>query len=322
MKVLVTPASFKPDTGGPAMDRLRSFADTLVFNPQKRPLSEDELIPLLNGCDGCIAGLDSFNRKVIESVSALRVISRYGAGVDNVDLAAANEKKITVCNTPGVNAQAVADLTFGFMLALVRKLPFLDRTTREGTWDRSIGTELYQKTMGILGLGAVGKAVARRAAGFSMKVLACDPNINREYAQANGIIPVDFDEIISSSDFLSLHLPLETATRHIISADVMRTMKKGAILINTARGGLLDEAAAYDALKSGHLGGLALDVYETEPPHNSPLFTLDNVIFTPHTAARTAEATAAMASLSVQNLIDVLSGKDCAYVVNTKTVAL
>ena len=317
MKILVTPASFKPDTGGPAMDRLRSFAGTLVFNPEKRPLTEDELIPLLDGCVGCIAGLDSFTGKVIESAGALKVISRYGTGVDNVDLAAASEKGITVCNTPGVNAQAVADLTFGFILSLARKLPLLDRTTREGQWDRSIGTELYQKTIGILGLGYVGKAVAQRAAGFSMRVLACSPHIDPRYAQANGIIPVDFDEMVSSSDFLSLHLPLETETRHIITADVMRRMKKGALLINTARGGLLDEAAAYELLKSGHLGGLALDVYETEPPHNSPLFTLDNVIFTPHTAARTAEATAAMASLSVQNLIDVLSGKDCAYAVNT-----
>jgi len=317
MKILVTPASFKPDTVGPAMDRLRSFAGTLVFNPQKRPLTEDELIPLLDGCVGCVAGLDSFTRKVIESAETLKVISRYGTGVDNVDVAAAREKKIAVCNTPGVNAQAVADLTFGFMLSLVRRLPLLDRTTREGQWDRSIGAELYQKTIGILGLGYVGKAVARRAAGFSMRILACSPDINQEYARANGITPVSFDELVGESDFLSLHLPLKTETRHIISADVMRKMKKGALLINTARGGLLDEAAAYDLLKSGHLGGLALDVYETEPPHNSPLFALDNVIFTPHTAARTAEATAAMASLSVQNLIDVLSGKDCAFVVNT-----
>jgi D-3-phosphoglycerate dehydrogenase len=316
MKILVTPASFKPDTGGPAMERLRSFADTLVFNPQKRPLIEDELIPLLDGCDGCIAGLDSFSGKVIESAGALKVISRYGTGVDNVDVAAARKKNIVVCNTPGVNAQAVADLTFGFMLSLVRRLPLLDRTTREGQWDRSIGAELYQKTIGILGLGYVGKAVARRAVGFSMRILACSPDIDQEYARANGITPVSFDELVSESDFLSLHLPLETETRHIISADVMRKMKKGALLINTARGGLLDESAAYDLLKSGHLGGLALDVYETEPPHNSPLFTLDNVIFTPHTAARTAEATAAMASLSVQNLIDVLSGKKCAYTVN------
>jgi D-3-phosphoglycerate dehydrogenase len=315
MKILVTPASFKPSMESPALDQLRSFAGTLVFNPHNRPMSEDELIPLLDGCDGCIAGLDAFNRRVIESAGTLKVISRYGAGVDNVDLAAANERKITVCKTPGVNAEAVADLAFGLMLCLARKLPLLDRNTREGKWDRSIGTELYRKTIGILGLGAVGKAVARRAAGFSMRVLACDPVIDTAYAREHGITPVDFEKLVSESDIVSLNLPLKTDTRHIICADVMRTMKKGALLINTARGGLIDEAAACELLRSGHLGGMGLDVYEVEPPHDPILFSLDNVALTPHTAARTAEATAAMAALSVQNLIDVLSGKDCPYIV-------
>ena len=315
MKILVTPASLKPSMDSPALNQLRSFAGTLVFNPNNRPLTEDELIPLLDGCDGCIAGLDPFNRTVIYSARTLKVISRYGAGVDNVDLAAAKERSITVCNTPGVNAEAVGDLAFGLMLCLARKLPLLDRSTREGKWDRSIGIELYQKTLGILGLGAVGKAVARRAAGFSMRVLACDPALDTGYAQAHGVMPVSFDKLISESDILSLHLPLKADTRHIINADVMRNMKKGALLINTARGGLIDEAAACALLQDGHLGGMGLDVYDVEPPKDPVLFTLDNVVLTPHTAARTAEATAAMASLSVQNLIDVLSGKDCPYMV-------
>jgi len=313
VKILVTPASFKPTMNSPALEQLRAFSGELVFNPHNRPLSEDELIPLLDGCDGCIAGLDPFSRRVIAGAKKLKVISRYGAGIDNVDLAAAGEHNITVCNTPGVNAEAVADLAFGLMLCLARKLPFLDRSTREGKWDRSIGTELYQKTIGIVGLGAVGKAVARRAAGFSMKVLACDPALDSAYAQAHGIIPAALDQLIVESDILTLHPPLKDDTRHIIKADVMRKMKKGALIINTARGGLIDEAAACELLRSGHLGGIGLDVYEHEPPHESPLFALDNVVFTPHTAARTVEATAGMASLSVQNLIDVLSGKKCPY---------
>jgi D-3-phosphoglycerate dehydrogenase len=308
-KILVTPASFKPDMASPALDELRAFAGTLVFNPYRRPLSEDELIPLLDGCDGCIAGLDPYSRRVLENARNVKVISRYGAGVDNVDIAAAREKNITVCNTPGVNAQAVADLAFGLMLCLARRLPFMDRSTRAGGWDRSIGTELYQKTLGIIGLGAVGKAVAQRAAGFSMRVLASDTRLDREYARAHGIIPAGFNELIAESDILSLHLPLYAETRNIVSAGVMRNLKKGAIIINTARGGLLDEAAAFSLLQSGHLGGLGLDVYENEPPHNSPLFTLDNVVCTPHTAARTAEATAAMAAQSVRNLINALEDK-------------
>ena len=316
MKILVTPASFKPGTAGPALEQLRSFAGDLVFNPQARPLTEDELIPLLDGCDGCIAGLDHFSRKVIESTTGtLKVISRYGTGIDNVDLAAARAKNIIVCKTPGVNAQAAADLAFGLMLSLARQLPMLDRKTREGQWVRSVGFELYKKTIGILGLGAVGKAAARRAVGFSMKVLACDPVIDPDYAKTHGIIPVSFDELIRESDFLSLHLPLYEETRYIISAGVMKRMKKGSVIINTARGGVLDENAAYELLKSGHLGGLALDVYEKEPAESSPLFALPNVVFTPHTAAHTIEAAAAMADLSVRNLINVLSGKECPNIV-------
>jgi D-3-phosphoglycerate dehydrogenase len=315
MKILVTATSFKPDSGSQAMKKLRSFSDSLVFNPGGKPLSEDELIPLLQDCDGCIAGLDHFTARVIESAQKLKVISRYGAGVDRVDLAAAKAKNIVVCNTPGANSQAVADLTFALLLCAARKVHVLDRKTREGQWPRSTGIELYGKTIGILGLGAVGRAVARRALGFSMKILAYSPSIDKKYAESNGIIPTDFESVTREADFLCLHLPLKDETRYIISKDVMKNMKKGAVIINTARGGLIDEAAAHELLASGHLGGMGLDVYETEPPQKSPLFELENVVLTPHTASHTVEATAAMAEMSVQNLIDVISGKNCPYIV-------
>jgi len=315
MKILVTPTSFKPDSESPAMKRLRSFASSLVFNPTGKPLTEDELIPLLSGCDGCVAGLDFFTAKAIENTDSLKVISRYGSGVDRVDLATAKARNIVVCNTPNANTQAVADLTIALLLCLARKIPVLDKKTREGQWPRSIGIELFGKTIGILGLGAIGKAVARRASGFSMRIIAYDPFINREYAESNGIVSVDFGTVIREADFLCLHTPLTEETRNIISADVIKAMKKGAIIVNTARGGLIDEAAAYDHLISGDLGGLGLDVFENEPPQKSPLFELENVVLTPHTAAHTAEATEAMAEMSVQNLIDVLSGRDCPNVV-------
>jgi D-3-phosphoglycerate dehydrogenase len=271
------------------------------------------LIPLLRGCDGYIAGLDFVTGKVIDTCDTLKVISRYGAGVDRVDLAAAKAKNIVVCTTPGANAQAVADLTLALALCAARKVPILDRKTREGQWVRSAGIELYGKTIGILGLGAVGKGVAKRARGFSMNVLAYDPYINRDYAEANGITLSDFDSLIKNADIISLHVPLTEETRYIISGDVMRRMKKGTIIINTARGGLIDEHAACELLRSGYLGGLGLDAYEEEPPKESPLFGLDNVVLTPHTGAHTAEATAAMAAMSVQNCIDVLTGKPCPY---------
>jgi D-3-phosphoglycerate dehydrogenase len=316
VKILVTATSLDKARSGEALDRLGRFAAELVFNPHGRPLSEDELVSLLEGCDGCIAGLDFFTKKVMDSARGLKVISRYGAGFDRVDTAAAKARNIVVCNTPGANAQAVADLAFGLLLSAARKLPMLDRKTREGEWVRSTGMELCGKTMGILGLGAVGKGVARRALGFSMKVMAYDPYIDRNYAEENGIAVSEFTPLIRDSDVVSLHLPLNEETRHIISGDVMKSMKKGTIIINSARGGLIDEEAAYTLLKEGHLGGLGLDAFEEEPPKRSPLFELDNVVVTPHTGSHTFEATAAMAAMSVQNLIDVLEGRACPYIVN------
>jgi D-3-phosphoglycerate dehydrogenase len=320
MKILVSPTSFKPDSAGPAPELLRDFVaragGEIIFNPHSRPLTDDELIPLLTGCAGFIAGLDFITKKVIDSSGNLRVISRYGAGLDRVDLAAAKAKNIPVCNTPGANAQAVADLAFALILCAARKVPMLDRKTREGAWPRSNGIEIYGKTIGILGLGAVGKGVAKRAQGFSMRVLAYDPFINRQYAAEHNIEVSGFEEIIAGADVISLHLPLTGETRHIISGEVIGRMKKGGILINTARGGLIDERAAYEHLKSGHLGGLGLDAYEEEPPKASALFELDNVVLTPHTAAHTAEATANMALMAVRNLINVLSGEDCSFIVN------
>jgi D-3-phosphoglycerate dehydrogenase len=286
MKILVTATSFKADSSGPAAEQLRRFAadkgGEILYNPCGRPLQEDELIPLLTNVDGYIAGLDFITKKAIDAAGSLKVISRYGAGVDRVDLAAARVRNIAVCNTPGANAQAVADLAFALILAAARKIPALDRKTREGQWPRSTGIELYGKRIGILGLGAVGKAVAKRAQGFSMEVLAYDPYINIRYAEENHITVSGFDDLIAGSDIISLHLPLTEETRYIINAAVMGRMKKGAIIVNTARGGLVDEEAAYGLLKVGHLGGLGLDAYEEEPPKQSPLFELENVVVTPY----------------------------------------
>jgi D-3-phosphoglycerate dehydrogenase len=314
MKILITATSFKSDN--PALAGLKPLAEDLIFNTLGRPLKEDELIRMLEGCQGCIAGLDYFTSRVIENARDLKVISRYGTGVDRIDLASAMTRNIVVCNTPGANAQAVADLTIALLLCTARKISILDRKTREGQWPRSSGIELYGKTMGILGLGAVGKAVAQRAAGFSMKIIAYDPYINTEYTRAHGILAAGFEEVLTEADFLCLHLPLTGETRHIISGKAMRTMKPGAVIVNTARGGLIDENAACELLKNGRLGGLGLDVYEDEPPGDSPLFALENVVVTPHIGAHTAEAAAVMAAMAVQNLVDVLRGENCPYIVH------
>jgi len=317
MKILVTPTSFGPTSQVAPKDKLLEFADEVVYNPQSRPLTEEELIPLLEGCDGYIAGLDFITEKVLESAQKLRVISRYGIGCDRVDLDAANRHGIKVTNTPGANSDAVADLTLGFMLSLARAIPMLDQSTKQGEWKRRTGIELGGKTLGILGFGMVGKQTARRAVAFGMEVIAHDPYMDEDYAKNLGVIPKTMDQVISESDFICLHLPLMETTKNIINNDSINKMRPGAFVINTARGGLIDEVALYNALENGHLGGAALDVYEKEPPDASlPLYQLPNVLTTPHTAAHTAEASLNMATMAVDNLIEVLETGDCKYIVN------
>lgn len=316
MKILVTPTSLQEGNECEALDTLKGFSNDLVFNPKGRPLTEEELILLLKDCDGYLAGLDYITNKVLQSCTNLKTISRYGAGIDRVDLTAAKESGIIVTNTPGVNAVAVAELAMGLALSVARKISFLDRKTRTGEWIRSTGIELSGKTMGIIGLGAIGKNVAIYARAFGMKVMAYDPFINEDYTRENGIEASSFARVIKEADVISLHIPLNNETKHMINRETMSSMKPSAILINTSRGGLVDEEVAYEFLKNGKLGGLGLDAFEIEPPKESPLFELYNVVVTPHTGAHTKEATDNMAKASVKNLIDVLSGKPCNYIVN------
>jgi D-3-phosphoglycerate dehydrogenase len=316
MKVLVTPTSFRSKTNIKAMEKLKGFADEIVFNESGKPLMPKELKEMLKGCDGYIAGLDFVDEEALESADSLKVISRYGAGYDRVNIKAANDKGIIVTNTPGSNATAVADLAFGLILSVARRIPMLDATTKSGEWIRSTGMELSGKTIGILGLGAIGKNVAQRAKGFSMKVLAYDPFMDDEYAKANDIVPSGLTELIKSSDVISLHLPLNDKTRDIISYKEFESMKEKVILINTSRGGLINEEAVVEYLKNGKLGGLGLDAFEEEPTSSYAKFRFDNVVLTPHTGAHTFEATENMANMAVDNLIDVLSGTDCRYIIN------
>jgi D-3-phosphoglycerate dehydrogenase len=317
MKILVTPTSFGPSARLAPKDKLLSFADEIIYNPHSRPLTEDELIPLIEGCDGYLAGLDFITEKVINSADNLKVISRYGIGCDRVDIEAAKEKGITVTNTPGANSDAVADLTLGLMLALARAIPMLDNSTKQGEWKRRTGIELGERTLGLLGFGMIGKAVARRAIGFGMKVIAYDPYMDEKYAQENGVLSCSLEQVISGSDFISLHLPLLESTANIIDKESIAKMRSGTFILNTARGGLIDEEALFEALMSGHLSGAALDAYENEPPDASlPLYQLQNVVTTPHTGAHTAEAALNMATMAVDNLISVLETGECPYIVN------
>ena len=316
MKILVSPTSMQEGKNCKALELLKNFTTDIIYNPYGRPMTEDELLPLLEDCDGFIAGLDAVTEKAISGAKKLKVISRYGAGVDRVDLAAAKEKNIAVTNTPGANAEAVAELAFGMIFNLARRISFLNEKTKAGEWVRSTGTELNGKTIGIFGLGAIGKNLAKYAQGLSMKVMAYDPYLDENYAKENNITVATFDEVIEQADVISLHLPLTPSTRHLIDRTAISKMKQGALLVNTSRGGIIDEDAAYEALVNHRLGGLGLDAFEVEPPTGSPLFALDNVVVTPHTGAHTKEAMDNMAELSVENLINVLSGKECKHILN------
>lgn len=233
-------------------------------------------------------------REVIEAAERLRVIGRAGAGVDNIDLAAATRKGIVVMNTPGGNSVSAAEHAFALLLSLVRRIPFAHASVRQGKWNKDafVGQELQHKVLGILGLGKIGSVVARRGLSFEMQVAAYDPFVSEKYADDLGVELLPLEEVLRRSDALSLHLPLNEKTQDLISSQTLALMKKGALLVNTARGGLVAENDLVDALEAGHLGGAALDVFENEPRVNPRLLASDKVIVTPHIAGSTVEAQA------------------------------
>jgi len=239
------------------------------------------------------------------------VISRYGVGVDNVDLDAAREKGIVVTNTPGANSVSVAELALGLILALARQIPEAARAVRQGTWPRMNGISLEAKTVGILGLGTIGKQLVRRLAGFDCRLLAYDPYPDEAFAAANGIALRPLNEVVSESDIVSLHLPLLPETRGLVNAEFLAKMKPGAILVNTSRGEIVDEAALRHALESGHLSAAGLDAFTVEPPDpGEPLLQLPQVIATPHLGAQTDGATSNMGWFAMRDCLAVLRGEE------------
>jgi D-3-phosphoglycerate dehydrogenase / 2-oxoglutarate reductase len=304
--VLVTPRSFRESDAG-VVARLEQAVDEVRYNDLGRPLSAGELRDRLADVDGLLAGVDTIDDSVLESAPRLRVVARYGAGVDNVDLAAAARRGVVVTRTPGANAGAVAEWTILLMLALCRPLLAADRAVREGRWPVLRGRELSARTVGLLGLGRVGSLVAERVSGLGCRVLAHDPYVA---AAPPGVEVVDLDELVRRAEVLSLHAPLTDATRGIVDAGLLSRLPAGGVLVNTARGELVDERALLAALDHGPLAGAALDVLAGEPPPpDHPLIGRDDVIVTPHTAPHTAEAAAAMGRAAVDDLLAVLEGR-------------
>lgn len=307
-RILVTPTSYARHD--PALKTaLEEQVGEVIYNDKGRPLTSDELQAILPDCHGFIAGLDVIDANALSGANHLKVIARYGSGVDRVDLDFAKERGIVVTNTPGANAVSVAELAVSFILALARNIVEANRETHAGAWPRLSGLSLENKTVGLIGFGAIGKAVARRLNGFECEIMTYDPMVDEGIAHDYGVRMESRETVIQHSDFLSLHVPVLPQTRGMVDTDFLTSMKAGRYLINTARGELIDESSLIQALESGHLRGAALDCFVTEPPgEDHPLLNFPQVITTPHTGAHTDGATNAMGWGALQDCIAVLQG--------------
>ena len=306
-RVLIATRSFGSTSQKP-WEVLSDAGIETVKAEMKDELTELHLINLLRDIDGAIVGVVPMTARVMENSPRLKVVSMHGVGVDHIDLEAASRLGIVIANCPGTNDQAVADLAIGLMIALARQIPTADRSLRDQQWGRYNGSELWGKTLGLIGFGQIGRSVARRALGFDMQILVHDPYIIPDQVLLTDVKLSSIEEVIRSADFLSLHAALTTETRAMIGKAQLEAMKPTAFLINTARGGLIDENALYEALHKKKIAGAALDVYIDEPPLGSPLLQLENIVVTPHIGAHTKEAIARMGIVAAQNVVQTLHG--------------
>ena len=304
-KVLISPRSLTRD-GHPSLTLLEDAGFEIVFaTPGKQP-TEEELLQLLPGCIGYLAGVEKISARVLEAAKGLRVISRNGSGIDNVDLEAAKKAGIEICRTEGANAKGVAELTIGSMFALARYLPFHDAGMKDEKWERRKGVELEGKTLGLIGCGQIGKETAVRALGVGMQVKAFRRNPDRSFTPSDKFSWTSLEELLKTADVISLHRPANPDGTPVVNAEMIAQMKKGVLLINTARASLIDEAAVLEALEDGRIGGVATDVYVKEPPEDYGLVKHDRVIATPHLGGFTKESVDRATTEAVKNIIQTL----------------
>lgn len=276
-----------------------------------RPRDEDERRRLLPDADGVIAGLESYDAGMLARAKKLKVISRYGVGCDAIDLDAARARGVKVAYTPGANSESVADLAMALMLAAVRHVPYMDALIKKSVSERPLGLEMWRKTLGVIGTGRIGKGVMKRASGFEMRLLCYDPFQDKEAVSKLGGEYTGLDTLYAQSDFITVHVPLTAETQGMISRAQFKKMKKTAVIVNTARGGVIDEDALYDALKTGAIFAAGLDATVLEPPLGSPLCALPNCILLPHAGAATLESSHAMGMMAAENLLAVLETGTC-----------
>jgi phosphoglycerate dehydrogenase-like enzyme len=314
-RVLVAPAHLREieHTYGPI---LRTAGYEIAFSPRHVPrseqqMSESDLLAHLPGCVASLAGSEPYTRAVIAKAAdaGLKVIARAGVGYDAVDLQAATDHGVAVCYAPGTNQDAVAEHAFMLMLALARKVREQDIEIRQGLWPRRTVGNLRGTTLGIVGLGRIGKAVARRAVPFGLNVVSTEILPDHAFAKEHNVTFVPLEELLRRSDIVTLHVPKTPLTKNLIRKETIALMKPGAILLNTARGGIVHEKDLYDALVANRIAAAGLDVYEVEPPGSNPLFTLDNIILTAHTAGVDEQSRQDMARLPAQAIVKLLAGE-------------
>ena len=298
-KVFISTTSFGKSDLTP-LDMLKTAGLEVSLNPYGRQLTADECLSLYKDIDGLIAGTEALTAEILKSASNLKVISRCGVGLDNIDLEAAKQQGIQVFNTPHGPTAAVAELTVGLILALLRQVPHMDRDIRAGRWQKRMGNLLQGKKVGIIGFGRIGQKVAELILGLGAQVVYCDPAVSKA-----GYTRMSLDELLSQSDIVSLHLSGGGNGTPLLSYEELRRIRKGSWLVNCARGGVVDEEALYQVLQQGWLSGAAVDVFEQEP-YTGPLAKLDNVILTPHIGSYAKEARVQMEVQAARNLIEGL----------------
>jgi D-3-phosphoglycerate dehydrogenase len=307
MKILISSRSFGKSSNEP-LEALKKMGLEIVTNPFGRKMTEGELIESVPEVVGIVAGTEKISKAVLSAASKLKVISRAGIGIDNIDLEAAKKKEILVFNTPDAPTLAVAELTLGLMLNLMRRISECDRKIRDGKWKPIMGELLTGKTLGIIGLGRIGKTLVSLITPFKPNIIAYDPAPDNDFAQDNNLEYMDKETLISESDIITIHAPLTDDNFHMIGEKELSHMKKNGLLINTSRGGIVDEEALFKALSEGWIKGAALDTLEKEP-YDGPLTTLENVILTPHIGSYAKEARLNMETETVQNLLKGLKVK-------------
>jgi D-3-phosphoglycerate dehydrogenase / 2-oxoglutarate reductase len=309
-RVLVT----APSVTGPDDPRLQPLRDAgweirTHRWPGGRP-PEGEVVELVQGNDAVIASsTEQYTRAVLERADTLKHVARWGVGYETVDVPAATDNGVLVTTTQGSNHWAVADHAFALILAVARRVVELDKVARTRNWSRPMARDVWQKTLGIVGLGRIGKGVAQRASGFEMPVLAYEPYPDREFCERWNVELVELDDLFRRSDYLSLHAPGEGDNRHLVNRERLALMKPTAVLVNTARGALVDEDALYEALTSGQIAGAGLDVREKEPPEDDRFEALDNVVLTPHVSGTTSEAQAVSSVMVVESVLQAARGE-------------